>query len=251
MARIEYRSEAPTVEGFIHRVAVDFISNHYRYYVTGYVRGGKDPQEIDRKIISHYNIAIDKWECYRRKKASLANVQYVRHERTFLIVATDPWGGHEFFEREREIRDAHEVPIRHGGYEISYRGRRVWVRIDREHYKRLWAYFTEIAMKRRAKELAEELYSLPYEPYRPVRYQLFRLLDEVNVPEEQGQAPAARPGDGDPGEAAGGRTATQGTAAPPRLDGDEDRVRRGKRKGQAGSTAEDGHEDGVDDALDA
>lgn len=180
MAGSVYRTEVSTVEAFIRRVAVDFIKNHYHYYVMGYVREGREPLEIDARIVSKYNIAINKWERYRRKQENVPNLQYVRHGRTFVILATGPYGNHEFFRREAEIRDAHEVPLRYGGYEISYRGRRVWVRIDREHYKRLWAYFTGIAMKRRASDLVREFRSLPYEPYRPVRYQLFRLLDEVN-----------------------------------------------------------------------
>jgi hypothetical protein len=108
-------------------------------------------------------------------------VQYVRHGRTFVLLATEPYGAHDFFRNEAEIRDAREVPIKYGGYEISYRARRVWVRIDRRQYRRLQAYFTSIAMKRRATELVTEFRALPYEPFRPVRYQLFRLLDEVNA----------------------------------------------------------------------
>jgi hypothetical protein len=177
----DYPTEVSTVEAFIHRVAVDFIKNHYHYYVMGYVREGKDLRRTDLKIIAKYNVGINKWERYRRKQAGLSNVQYVRHEQTLVILATDPRGGHEFFRQEVEIRDAREVPLTYRGYEVSYRGRRVWVRIARGHYKQLWAYFTGIAMKRRVADLVREFRSLPYEPHRPVRYQLFRLLDEVNA----------------------------------------------------------------------
>jgi hypothetical protein len=180
MARIDYPCVATSVEGFIQQVAVGYLRNHYRYYVMGFLRGDKDPGPIDRKLIDGYRIDVDKWERHRRKKVGRANVQYLRHERTFLLLATGPEGSHPFFEREVAIRDAREVPIKYGGYELSYRDGRVWVRIERETYKRLSAYFADIAVKRRASELARELRALPFEPYRPVRYQLFRLLDEVN-----------------------------------------------------------------------
>jgi hypothetical protein len=180
MARIDYSCEAVSVEGFIQQLAVGYLKNHYRYYVMGFLRSAKDPREIDRKLIETYRIDIDKWERHRRKRASLANLQYLRHERTFLLLATGPERTHPFFEREVEIRDAREVPIKYAGYEISYRDGRVWVRIERAIYNRLKAYFAEIATKRRVVDLVKEFRELPFEPYRPVRYQLFRILDEVN-----------------------------------------------------------------------
>jgi hypothetical protein len=181
MGRIVYPCEATSVAGFIQQVAVGYVKNQYRFYVMGHLRAGKDPREIDRKLIEAYRIDIDKWERHRRKRAGQANVQYIRHDRTFLLLATGPHGAHRFFEREADIRDAREVPIKYAGYEISYRGGRVWVRIERGTYKKLVAYFTDIATKRRAEDLARELRALPFEPYRPVRYQLFRLLERVNA----------------------------------------------------------------------
>src|SRR5262245_65761456 len=109
MARVAYRCEAPSLEAFIHRVAVDFVKNHYRYYAMGYVREGKDPGEVDARIVSKYRIDIDKWECHRRRRAGLANVQYVRHGRTFVILATEPYGSHDFFRNEAAIRDVRVV----------------------------------------------------------------------------------------------------------------------------------------------
>lgn len=193
MGQVEYPCVAGCRDGFVQQLALYYLKNHYRYYVSGFVRDGKDPAEVDRKILAKYGVAIDKWERHRRKKAGLANVQYLRHERRFLILATGPWGAHRFFEEEAEIRDAREVPIRAGGYELSYRGERVWVRIERERLRQLRAYFLDIATRRRASELEAEFRSLPYEPYRPVRYQLFRLLEEVNALRKRagGMAPVA------------------------------------------------------------
>ena len=55
------------------------------------------------------------------------------------------------------------------------------VLIAREPYRELCAYFLSIACHRRTEALAEELYSLPYEPYAPVRKQLLKLLRLINA----------------------------------------------------------------------
>jgi hypothetical protein len=181
MGEMDYRCVARCLDGFVQQLALYYLKNHYRYYVSGLIPEGKGPTEVDAKLLRTYRVAIDKWERHRRKRAGLANVQYLRHDRRFLILATGPVGTHPFFEQERAIRDAREVPIRVGDYELSYRGGRAWVRIERDRLKALRAYLLDIATRRSAQGLAEEFRSLPFEPYRPVRYRLFRLLEEVNA----------------------------------------------------------------------
>ena len=176
-----YHCEATTVEGFVQQLAARYVNNAYRYYASGYVREGKDPREVDAKLIAKYRIDISKWDRHRRKRSGSANVQYLRYRRAFLILATGPYGKHPFFEGESEILDAREIPIKFSGYAISYTEARVWVRIDRPVLKNFRAYLLDIATKRTASELVEEFRALPFEPYRPVRYQLFRLLEEVNL----------------------------------------------------------------------
>jgi hypothetical protein len=177
----EYRCEATSIEGFIQQLAVRYLGSGYRYYATGYVRDGKDPREIDRKIVEKYDIDIDKWKRHRRKAAGLANVQYIRFFRAFFILATGPRGGHRFFQEEAEVLDAREVPIKFSGYALSYTELGVRVRIDREVLKEIRAYFLDAATRKRPGELVKEFRELPFEPYRPVRYQLHRLRDDVNA----------------------------------------------------------------------
>ena len=74
----EYRCEATTVEGFVQQVAVGYLPNGFRYYVSGIIRDGKDPRVIDARIVEKYQLADDKFERYRRKKRSI-----VRCRRTF------------------------------------------------------------------------------------------------------------------------------------------------------------------------
>jgi hypothetical protein len=54
----------------------------------------------------------------RRKSVGIANVHYLRYERTFVLLATH--GHYPFFdEEEGNIRDVRRVPIKFCGYSIS------------------------------------------------------------------------------------------------------------------------------------
>ncbi len=174
-----YRYLATSEEGFLQQLAVCYVRNRYWFYVTGTIPENKDPFVIDEKILDRYGIVMSKWGRYRRKKTGTASLQYLRLERYFLILATP--GKHRFFEEEREvIRDARETPIRFRDYSVSYRDGHPHVRIERERYEEMKAYFVGIAAKRPADVLALELKALPFERYAPVRKQLWELLRLVN-----------------------------------------------------------------------
>jgi hypothetical protein len=177
--RAVYHYEARSVEGFIQQLAVSYIRNQYWFYVMGSIRPGKDPAVTDRKIIERYDVGISKWTRSRRKRAGSANVQYLRHERVFVLLATS--GPHPFFREEKgAIRDARIVPIKYAGYAVSYRGGHVHVRIEQETYKDLKAYFLDLAAKRSVASLEAEFRAIPFEPYAPIRSQVLRILRAVN-----------------------------------------------------------------------
>src|SRR5262245_58080496 len=116
-----YRYEATSVAGFIQQLAISYLANGYFFYVMGHIPDAKDPRATDKRILEKYGIAASKFVRYRRKGAGRANLQYLRHDRTFLILATH--GAHAFFEAEASnIRDARRVPIKFKGYAVSYRG---------------------------------------------------------------------------------------------------------------------------------
>ena len=174
----EYRCVASSLDGFIQQLAASYLRHGYFFYITGTIREGRDPREIDRRIIDRYDLAISKFTRARRKKSGTASVQYLRHERFFVLLATH--GKHRFFEEEVGIKDARETPIRYEGYSVSVRAGRSCVRIDRGSYLNIKAYFEDIATKRSAEVLAKQLRSLPFSPYAPVRSQLFAILRAVN-----------------------------------------------------------------------
>jgi hypothetical protein len=188
---MQYRSEATSVAGFVQQIACCYLRHGYWWYVAGCIPQGKAPGAVDRKLIDKYGIAVSESTRARRKQLGLANVQYLRHERFFVLLATK--GRHVFFEEENPcIRDIRRCPLKYRNYSISYRrGGRTrtgerdpkWhahVEIERHRYLELKAYFLDLALHRSAEKLALAFYELPYEPYAPIRRQWLNILRAVN-----------------------------------------------------------------------
>lgn len=195
---MEYRCVATSLEGFVQQLASNILPHGYWLYVTGHVPEGKDPAAVDRKLIEKYGVAVSRQQRARRKVSGLANVHYIRFDRSWVLLATH--GRHTFFEEEgANVRDARRVPIQIGGYSLSVKrgnflkkgreeeravadGRmRVRVQISRERYRELRGYFLSIACHRSVESLSRELWATPFEPYAPVRRQLLNLLRVVNA----------------------------------------------------------------------
>lgn len=174
-----YPCVCQSVEGFIQQLAVAYIAHGYWFYVTGYLPQRKDPAGVDRKLIDRYGVAISKWARARKKQTGRASLQYLRHERFFVMLATH--GEHPFFEHEeKSIRDARHVPIKYGGYSVSFRGGHAHVRIEQGEFNRLKAHFLELAKHRRSEQIIEAFGRIPFEPYAPVRRQLYNIRKAVN-----------------------------------------------------------------------
>jgi len=174
-----YRCEALSLAGFIQQLAVSCVAHGYFFYVLGRVPSSKDPRAVDAKLVTRYGIDCSRWVRVRRKQAGKANLHYVRYRDEFVLLATP--GEHPFFTAEAgQIRDVRREPLKVDGYSIAFRGHRVSVRIERREYRSLKAYFRALATRRPVAAIADELGSLPYEPYAPVRRQMLALLGLVN-----------------------------------------------------------------------
>ncbi|MBC7819303.1 MAG: hypothetical protein IAG10_20655 [Planctomycetaceae bacterium] len=185
-----YRCVAHSRDGFVHYLVTSLICRGYWFYVTGWIPEGKDAESIDRKLIAKYDCAISKAARWRRKKLGKANVQYLRCGRFFMLIATK--GEHQFFREEASVRDIRKIPLKFGGYSISFRRdghlsaqgnphqRRVHVRIEESRFRELLADFEHHACRASAECLANRFYQLPYQGYAPVRRQLCTLLRFVN-----------------------------------------------------------------------
>lgn len=179
-----YQAEAVSVVGFVQQLACSYLKNGYHHYVVGEVPEGKDPKDIDQRLVERYGVELSKWVRARRKKAGLANIAYIRFRNFFVLLATA--GEHEFYEQHRgQVRNIKETPIAFGGYSIGYhRGfDRTWhvsVRIHPERYRTVKAWFLDIATKRSVEELGRAFAGLRFEPYAPIRRQLLSLVRAVN-----------------------------------------------------------------------
>lgn len=181
---MEYRCVATSVEGFVQQLAVAYVTHGYWFYVAGQVPADKDPTVVDRKLVERYGVAVSKWARARRKRQGLANMQYLRHERTFVLLATK--GRHEFFERERaSIRDIRRVPVKFAGYSIGCRKARDgrWhaaVRIESSQFADFRAHAEEVACQETRASLFANLRDLTFEPYAGVRRQLLRTVRSID-----------------------------------------------------------------------
>jgi len=172
-------------------LACNLLPHGYWFYVTGRIPEGKDPRQVDRKLLKKYDAALTRAARARRKQLGLANVRYVRHKRFFVLLSTH--GRHRFFDEEKaSIRDVRRVPLKFAGYSISYRrgGRRrdgrvdhrwhAHVQIEQRRFKEMEALFREMATRRSVEAWTLEFYRFPFEPYAPVRRQMLGLLRHVN-----------------------------------------------------------------------
>ena len=174
-----YRHVAITPEGFVQQLAVSYITHGYWFYVVGSVPEGKEPADVDRKLIRRYGIDISKWARARRKRSGLANVHYLRHCRFFVLLATH--GLHPVFQHEANVlHDCRRAPIRFAGYSVSCRGGHAHVRIEKDTYLELKAWMLERSSFLSVEQLCRAFRLIPFEPYAPVRRQLLAIWRAVN-----------------------------------------------------------------------
>ncbi len=178
-----YRFLTPTIAGFLQQLAVGYVCRGYFFYVTGEIPEGKDPAKTDAKLLAQYNIAKSKFTRSRERRQGVAGVQYLRHGRFFVLVATT--GRHPFFQREAQsIADIREKPLQFAGHSIGFVVNRgaghPSVRIARRRFEELKRRFADDALRLSVEDLAVRFGELPFEPFAPVRGQLLTLLRSVN-----------------------------------------------------------------------
>ncbi len=174
-----YRCVATSVEGFIQQVAVSYIRTGHFFYVAGRLGACADAATVDAKIIDKYSIDASRWTRSLRKSRGETNLQYIRHDRFFLIMATHGVG--PFFVHEGEqVRDCRRRPIKFAGYSLSYRNGHPHVRIDLETYLGFKAAMVERALRASRADLEEHLRSPAFIPYAPVRRQLWNIGRMMN-----------------------------------------------------------------------
>ena len=214
-----YRCVATSTRAWVQQVAVSYIQRGYHQYVGFWIPKGKDPTAVDRKLIAKYHIDISDSARSWRKRSGLARFQYIRHGRFGLLMIADSgeeegppsvvmprerlmevlahYGADLYrsrwrelpddqvmidFEQEEGVRMKHlyRDAIFYGGYEIRYRNSHASVRIDARYYEALRTRMLDLARQPDLKPLREAFHELRFQPFAPLKTQLWNLVDELN-----------------------------------------------------------------------
>lgn len=199
----EYRYIATSRAGFIRQLVL-YVRHGYVYYVKGTVREGLEPERVDAKMLDLYGIRKTVAQRHWRKKQGIANLQYLRFGRTWVLLLTPGERPEEFNKREtNNVRDLENPsqPLIVEGYSIRrvqgefIRNRdkpegvegavrdtkkRVRVQISKAELKNLRARFLSHARNRSLDWYRMQFYHVGWEPYAPIRRQLLDLRRMVN-----------------------------------------------------------------------
>lgn len=176
---MSYRYLTHSIGGFVQQLAVCYVQRGYCFYVIGNIPAKKDLAKIDQKLLDKYEINLSKYQRYRQHQDGLAKIQYLRYQRTFLLLSSH--GLHPFFTEEQSVlRDARHSPIHLFGYAITYQNNHALVSLNEKTYRNLKAHFMRLAVHRKVETLEEQFDRLRFELYVPVKRQIFSILQEVN-----------------------------------------------------------------------
>ncbi|TWU49430.1 hypothetical protein [Rubripirellula reticaptiva] len=215
MARKEYRYVATSKAGFIRQL-VNYARHGYVFYVKGHVRKGLDPERVDDKLLGLYDVRKTDAQRHWRKKNGNCNFQYLRFERTWVLLLTPGEQPAEFMKRERNnIRNLERgEPLAVCGYSICRvmgdfirnrdkpedttgavrdTKRRVRVQISKSEFKELKGEFLRHARTRSEDWYRLKFYHSGFEPYAPIRKQLLDLLRMVNAARAPHGLPKIKP----------------------------------------------------------
>ena len=56
---MQYRCEATSIEGFVQKVAVDYVRRGYFFFSAGRIPAGKDAAAIDAKLLAKYRVVSE------------------------------------------------------------------------------------------------------------------------------------------------------------------------------------------------
>lgn len=171
-----YSYEVATLGHFLRRIAFDYLRYGYRRWALRHIPLDKDLKAIDTKLIGTYGITQCRTRRMRQRRRGFAVVQYVRFNRSFVLLATE--GKHSTFERIRSY-DAKIVPLYINAYSIKVLHQGVSVQVRREVWRGV-----EIRLHRRAlwsRTIVEgEINALPFYRFPGVVTQIRGVVAAMN-----------------------------------------------------------------------
>jgi hypothetical protein len=180
-----------SVEGFLQYVSASVVSRGYYLLIAGRIPDGDDPERVDRKLIGRFEANLPKGARALRKRNGLANCRYLRFERDWFAFFTP--GSHPRFEVERRnLKNLRRSPLLFADYSVSSkrcgwlapgvpdRKFRAHVRIADRQFAELQAHALDICTRYSAESMERWFERLPFEPYGPVKDQVWRIWRKVN-----------------------------------------------------------------------
>ena len=173
------QTEVKTVDAVVQQLVTNYLRNGYVFYVSGFVPNGKDPLLVDKKLSALYETDLSKDARYYRKSIGRSTLHYIRHGQVFWLLARK--GEHEFFEREKNIKDARYSPIIVEKYSVTVnKGGKVTAKLSRSAYKSLKEKLELMATRQSREKIEKYIFYFPVQPYAGVRLQLKKILKSVN-----------------------------------------------------------------------
>ncbi len=166
------------IHSLVQLVSSNYFTRGYYFYTTGRIPKDKDAELIDLKLIVKYQTHTAQSKNYRKRKAGLASVKYLRYGRTFVLLATH--GKSPIFQDEK-LKDARSSPLVLWGYSIGVNPQthKVTIKLHRDTVKRL----EMLVMKRvrwSQKSWERFFWRIPFRPYSGVRTNVFAVLKVLN-----------------------------------------------------------------------
>ena len=186
-----------SIDAFLSQV-VRLAGRGYYFCFYNELKPGKDPEQLDRKLIERWELDKPYWKREKRRRGEAPSIWYLRYGRKYLLMATrgrsvergregEP---HPFFEEyDSVLFDIRKHALYFCGYSIRYPRSKTtgkhqaFVRLDKSTYEQLRETMCNKAARRqyRQREAIEAEFSkLPWQRYGPVSEQLRRILKEVN-----------------------------------------------------------------------
>ena len=154
----------------------------YHRYVMRQIPEQKDPSLRDKKIMDCYGVTFSRMKRFTRKKKGLANVMYLRHKNTFLLLATD--GIHEAFDK-LDSKSLHESAILYSGYKVSFKNHKPRIHITERRMTAIKKYTREIMLHNHGR-VTSWLKSISPFYFSGVGDQRWKLYLEVNKKRKAG-----------------------------------------------------------------
>lgn len=167
-------------EGFVQFLAHSCVKWGYYFWVGGELEEGADPRFLDHKFLHRYPVERTKSQrWYARHRKRQANLQYLRFERTWVLIAQQ--GRSPFFAAEGDaISDIRDTPFRFRGYSIGFKGGAPHVAIERDRFNELRKEARANALRYHLLAWRRWFWELPFEAHGGVIDQAQEILEMVN-----------------------------------------------------------------------